>query len=133
MSGSTELNADVHYYPGQPLLRAAIGERRSAPEACRRPDGASDIAGLLTDWAAALEEDPWLTVWPALLAGTALLTGQAWHLADSSGAAVPLLGQESLWTLLAVSGGSPVTVAGEWRPDGFLPLTVWHEDTAVRL
>lgn len=129
----TELDADVHFYPGQPPLRVATGQRRGAPAASRRPDGAAGIAALLDDWAAALEEDPWLTTWPALLAGTPLLTGQAWHLADSSGAAVPLLGRESLWTLLAVSGGSPVTVAGEWRPDGFLPLTVWHADRAVRL
>jgi hypothetical protein len=129
----TELDADVHYYPGQPPLRAVTGQRRGSAPARRQPDGAGGIAALLTDWAAGLAEDPWLTVWPALLTGTAVLTGQAWQLADASGATVPLLGGESLWTLLAVCGGSAVTVAGEWSPEGFLPLTVWHEDTAVPL
>jgi hypothetical protein len=129
----TELDADVHYYPLQPPLRAATGQRRSSAPASRKPDGAGGIAGLLADWAAALAQDPWLTVWPALLNGTPVLTGQGWHLADSSGAAVPLLGKESLWTLLAVSAGNAVTVAGEWSPGGFVPLTVWHEHAAVRL
>jgi hypothetical protein len=32
-----------------------------------------------------------------------------------------------------VSGGNPVTVAGEWSPAGLTPLTVWHGDRAVRL
>ena len=50
------------------------------------------------------------------LAGTPVAAGGRWHLVDSSGAALPLLGQESLWPLLAVSGGHPVTVAGEWSP-----------------
>jgi hypothetical protein len=128
----TELDADVHYYPPQPPLRAVIGQRRTPATPSRRPEGAVGIAAVLDDWAAALAADPWLTTWPVLLNGTPSV-GDSWHLAGPSGAAVPLLGQESLWTLLAVSGGDPVTVAGEWRPDGFLPLTVWHEDTAVWL
>ena len=56
-----------------------------------------------------------------------------WQLIDRTGAALPLAERESLWTLLAVSGGSPVTVAAEWHPDGLLPLTVWHGDRAVAL
>ena len=38
-----------------------------------------------------------------------------WRLVDRTGAALPLAERESLWTLLAVSGGGPVTVAGEWH------------------
>ena len=32
------------------------------------------------------------------------------------------------WTLLALSGGHPVTLAGEWTPRGLWPLTAWDED-----
>ncbi len=46
---------------------------------------------------------------------------------------MPLADQDSLWTLLAVSGGHPVTVAGEWHAETLLPLTVWHHDGAVPL
>ena len=77
-------------------------------------------------------------MWPALLTGTPVppdgsRPGNRWRLVDPAGVALPLADRESLWTLLAVSGGHPVTVAGEWHPDGLLPLAVWHRDRAVAL
>jgi SWIM zinc finger len=133
LTPGSELRADVHYYPGQPPVRAVTGTRHGAAAAGPRPDGARDAAVLLGDWAAALAQDPWLTEWPALLAGTPTAAGGRWHLIDSSGAALPLIGQESLWRLLAISGGHPVTVAGEWGPAGLTALTAWHGDRAVSL
>ena len=150
----TELRASLHYYPGQPALRAAAGERQAQPARAQRPVPAGDVDGVLAGYAAGLEQDPWLTVWPALLTGTPVPPGggglpgggspgggpgdggpqaDRWRLIDRAGAALPLADRESLWTLLAVSGGHPVTVAGEWHPDGLLPLTVWHGDRAVAL
>ncbi len=147
----TELHASLHYYPGQPALRAAAGERQAQPARAQRPVPAGDVDALLAGYAAGLEQDPWLTVWPALLTGTPVppdgaplppdgaraldggRPGNRWRLVDPGGVALPLADRESLWTLLAVSGGHPVTVAGEWHPDGLLPLTVWHDDRAVRL
>jgi hypothetical protein len=137
----TELDADLHYYPGQPALRALIGQRHAAPVPAKHPEPAGDIASLLTEWAAGLEADPWLTAWPVLLTGTPVppaaagrvAAGHRWHLADRAGNAVPLADRESLWTLLAVSAGHPVTIGGEWHPDGLTALTVWHDDQAVPL
>jgi hypothetical protein len=136
LRAGTELHADLHYYPGQPPLRALTGERHAAPVRAARPEPAGDIDTLLTGWADGLAADPWLTTWPALLTGTPVPPGQPgepWYLAGQAGAALPLAGQESLWTLLAVSGGKPVTVAGEWHGERLLPLTVWHRDEAVPL
>ena len=152
-----EVHADLHYYPGQPPLRALIGTRHADP-APGAPPGADDaIDAQLTDWSAALEQDPWLTTWPVLLAGAPVppvstldgapgahgsgLAGAAppgsqgsrWYLVDRAGRALPLADRESLWTLLAVSGGDPVTVAGEWHPDGLVALTTWHGEQAVTL
>jgi SWIM zinc finger len=157
LTAGDEIRADMHFYPGQPPLRAATGENRSAPADCGRPEPpAGGIATLLQEWAAALEQDPWLAEWPALVAGTPVApaeparpapagpgaatfraattaAGDRWYLVDETGAAVPLRGQDSLWQLLAVSGGNPVTVAGEWSASGLTPLTVWYGDQAVRL
>ena len=149
----TELRASLHYYPGQPALRAAAGERQAQQVRAQRPVPAGDADALLAGYATGLEQDPWLTVWPALLTGTPVPPGAGapgvgaprggasgggpqgnrWRLIDRAGAALPLADRESLWTLLAVSGGHPVTVASEWHPDGLLPLTVWHGDRAVAL
>jgi hypothetical protein len=136
------VDADVHYYPGQPPLRAILGQRRTAPAPGARPaagqrDGAGGIGALLAAWAEAIAADPWLTNWPALLAGTPVAAQPGcegpWHLAQADGTALPLRYADSLWTLLAISGGHPVTVAGEWQPDGLVPLTVWHGNQAVAL
>jgi hypothetical protein len=155
----TEVHAGLHYYPGQPPLRALLGIRHADPAPGGAPGPADAADALLTRWAAALEQDPWLTSWPALLAGTPVSPGspgpggaagaggarqpagpawpasqeKGWHLVDDAGTALPLAGRESLWTLLAVSGGHPVTVAGEWHPDGLVALTAWHGDQAVAL
>jgi hypothetical protein len=129
----TEVHADLHYYPVLPPTRAVIGTRHGPPARSPRPEEPGDLAALLGDWAAALEQDPWLTEWPTVLAGTPAEAGGRWHLADQCGATVPLLGQDSLWPLLAVSGGHPVTMAGEWSPAGLTPLTVWHGNRAVPL
>ena len=133
----TEIDADVHFYPGQPALRALIGQRRTAPASGSRPAPEGGVDGLLASWADAIAADPWLTNWPALLTGTPVAadvdSGKPWHLVDAGGAALPMRYADSLWTLLAVSGGHPVTVAGEWQPDGLTALAVWHGDQAVGL
>jgi hypothetical protein len=132
----SEIDADVHYYPGDPPQRALLGERRTAPAAGTAAPEPGDVEGLLAQWAAGLAADPWLTTWPALLSGTPVapvMDAGPWHLVDPAGTAVPLRYSESLWTLLAVSGGSPATVAGEWTPNGLTALTVWHGGQAVAL
>jgi hypothetical protein len=129
-----ELDADLHFYPGQPGLRALVGERRHEPEPARAPDGAGDIAGLLDDWAGALAGDPWLGSWPALVSGTPVPADGGWRFADRSGLLVPLVTAGiDYMLLLAISGGTPVTLAGEWGPEGLRPLTAWHGHQAVRL
>jgi hypothetical protein len=132
-----EFRADLHFYPGQPPTRALTGTRHTEPARAKPPVPDDGIDAMLAGYAAGLERDPWLTTWPALLDGTPVPPGgerTTWHLADRAGAALPLIENESLWTLLAVSGGHPVTVAGEWHPgDGLLPLTAWLDDRAVAL
>jgi hypothetical protein len=135
-----DFRADLHFYPGQPPMRALIGTRHDEPARAKPPVPDGGVDALLAGYAAGLEQDPWLTMWPALLEGTPVPPGasgdgdrKTWHLADRTGAALPLIEHDSLWTLLAVSGGHPVTVAGEWHPEGLFPLTVWSDVKAVAL
>jgi hypothetical protein len=135
------LDADLHFYPGQPALRALIGQRRGEPAQAPAPEPPGGLSALLDDWAAALAHDPWLASWPALVSGIPV-PGESeagaepagWRLADPGGLAVPLVtGETDCWPLLAISGGAPVTVAGEWSAAGLRPLTAWHGDLAVRV
>jgi len=122
----TGIDAGLVFYPGAVPLRAIVQARHGTAEGLP-PDGGS-VAGLLAGYAAALGEDPWLDTWPAVLDVTpARSPGPA--VSDAAGDAVPLHPEAGVgWTLLALSGGHPVTVAGEWTPRGLWPLTAWDED-----
>jgi hypothetical protein len=127
----TVLPADLHYYPGRPPLRAAIGTRHGEPAPTGPPDGPLGLDQQLHEWALVLELDPWLADWPAVLRGVPVSHDAGWRFADATGSSVPLVHGADPWALAAVSGGEPVVVAGEWSADGLRPITAWHGDIAV--
>jgi hypothetical protein len=93
------------------------------------PDGGT-IAGLLGGYAAALAADPWLDSWLAVVE-IIPVRGPAPAVRGADGGAdgcLPLHpGAGDCWPLFALSGGHPVTLAGEWTPRGLWPLTAWDE------
>ena len=121
----TDADADLVFYPGAVPLRALVLARH-ATDGGTAPEGGT-IAGLLQEYAAALAEDPWLDSWPAVLEVTPVRS-RVLAVSDAAGDAVPLHPDAGDgWPLLALSGGRPVTVAGEWTPRGLWPLTAWDE------
>jgi SWIM zinc finger len=128
----TGTDADLAFYPAAVPLRALVAARHDTSPG--GPPPGTTIAGLLTGYAAALGEDPWLDTWPAVLEATPARAPVP-CLRDAVGDAVPLHpGAGDCWPLFALSGGLPLTVAGEWTPRGLWPLTAWGQGgTAVRL
>jgi hypothetical protein len=121
----SELDADLVFYPAAVPLRAVILASHGTAEG--GPPDAGTVTGLLNGYAAALSADPWLDSWPAVLVATPALSPVP-CLADPDGRALPLHpGAGSCWPLFAMSGGSPLTVAGEWTPRGLWPLTAWDD------
>ena len=138
-----DTDADLVFYPGAVPLRAAVLARHDdsdgsgggasggaplggAPLDGGPPDGGT-IAGLLGGYAAALAADPWLDSW---LAVVEIIPVRAPALAvrGADGGSLPLHpGAGDCWPLFALSGGHPVTLAGEWTPRGLWPLTAWDE------
>lgn len=131
-------DAELHFYPGAAPLRALWGERHgpaepftTLPADAERP---ATIAAALADHAAALGADPWLRSWPMLLVDVVpARTEQGWYVTESDGTALPIRATEGPWTLLAVSGGHPVTVLGEWNADGLAPISVFATGEVIDL
>ncbi|MEV6222086.1 SWIM zinc finger family protein [Nocardia fluminea] len=122
-----EVDAELHYYPGAAPLRAQWGTRHGVPEPFTTVPavGGTTIDDALDAYAGALSADPWLRAWPALLTDVVpVLDENGWQLVASDGTALPLPGGVRPWRLIAVAGGHPVTVCGEWRADGFDPISV---------
>jgi hypothetical protein len=127
----SQTDADLAFYPAAVPLRALVATRYDtvgAPPVA--PPGAA-IGGFLEEYATALGQDPWLDTWPALLEVTPARDPLP-CLSDAVGDALPLHpGAADCWPLFALSGGRPVTVAGEWTPRGLWPLTAWAQDGMV--
>ncbi|MEH1014319.1 SWIM zinc finger family protein [Micromonospora sp. CPCC 206060] len=122
----TEVDVDLCFYPGAGPLRALVGTRHGAPIPLDAPTGAVGVRDGLAQYAAALAADPWRETVPVLLAGV-VPSGDG-HLVDRAGDAVALApGHDVPWWLLAAAGGRPVTLAGEYGPDGLRPLAAWPD------
>jgi len=125
----TETDADLAFYPAAVPLRAVVATRRDTVPS--GPPPGVTTAGLLAGYAAALGADPWLDTWPAVLEATPARAPLP-CVYDSAGEAVPLHPRAGdCWPLFALSGGRPLTVAGEWTPRGLWPLTAWDEGGMV--
>ena len=121
----TDADASLVFYPGAVPLRAVVLARHDDSDG-GPPDGAP-VAGLLAGYAAALAADPWLDSWLAVLEVTPA-RAPAPAVRDTDGDALPLHpAAGDCWPLFALSGGRPVTLAGEWAPRGLWPLTAWDE------
>ncbi|MDJ0754278.1 MAG: hypothetical protein QNJ45_12210 [Ardenticatenaceae bacterium] len=72
--------------------------------------------------------NPWLAFYPLLLNGVwPEKVGGRWLIVDDTHTALPLdKSDKSHWHLLAVSGGQPITLFGEWDGHLFWPLSVRH-------
>ncbi|MEU6505493.1 SWIM zinc finger family protein [Streptomyces sp. NPDC046942] len=129
------LDAELSGHPGAGRARAALGERFAPPApAGFRPPGVS-TAEAAARYGDALRDDPWLESVPVTLEQVIPVPdGETWQLADAgTDTALPLTraarSRPGLWRLVALSGGTPVTVFGECGHHGFTPLTAWTPGT----
>ncbi|MEU2253175.1 DUF5691 domain-containing protein [Nocardia xishanensis] len=114
---------------GEPVSRAhAAANGKEGGETMPGCPGAAGgaVREALDTHAAALGADPWVRSWPVLLRDVVpVVVDTGWQVVDAQGAALPLAPAEQPWTLLAVSGGHPVTVLGEWTADGLVPISAF--------
>ena len=78
--------------------------------------------------------EPWLDRVPALVTAAITRREDGWVLTDHQGSlpiATESMRSDAVATLLAASGGRPVTVALEWTPRGVVPLTVFLDDRSI--
>jgi hypothetical protein len=132
LAAGTRFAGRLAFWPSAAPQRALIAERKGeakrAPEA---PRGES-VRGALERYAAALGKVPWLEREAVVLDAVTLRLGEgaSAQLVDGEGLAMPLYGQEHE-ELLALSGGHPMTVLGEWDGYGLRVLKGWKREPGV--
>ncbi len=120
------LDAELAYFEGAPPLRVLEKMRHPTIETRLAAPLAIDVATLQAEHAARLALNPWLERWPVMLGPVLPLhIGERWYLQDAAGRRIPAApGFRHGWNLLALSGGAPVDVFGEWDSESLDPMTV---------
>lgn len=121
------IDAELAFYDGTYPLRAVIKERAQEMAPVTQVHGYPSIDAMMGVYATAIAANPWLEVFPMMLLGaTATRAGQRFVVIDSAGRTLPTaLEARREWELLALSGGRPAPIFGEWDGETFRPLKVW--------
>lgn len=123
----TRLDADLTFYPGAYPLRALVKARPAPAVPLYDLPGHASIAAGLAAYAAGLAAYPWLDLFPLpLTAVVPIRAGDGWAVRDGAGQVLPLSPRfERGWHLLALSGGHPLGLFGEWDGAVLRPLGAW--------
>jgi hypothetical protein len=132
--GST-WQGELVFFPGAYPLRALV--RQAVPDHApfHAPEGCRSIADFARAYAAALAENPWLATFPALLGQVAPRheAGAFW-LVDAAGQMLPLTAEgDAAWMLLAICGGAPIKLFGEWDGLALRPIAALLDQRLVSL
>lgn len=128
--------AELTFFPGAGPLRALIKEpyRAAAPPATL-PAAHTSLREATGQYAAWLARNPWLERFPlALAAVIPSRTGEDWIVQDAAGDRLLLdTPNYTGWQLLALSGGHPIAVVGEWDGHMLCPLCAHTGERFVAL
>jgi hypothetical protein len=132
--GST-LNVELVFYAGSYPVRALLKQDNGALSVTPDLSAFMSIPALFQAFQSQLAQSPWLSQFPcALSAVTPVRHDEQWLLVDHDLMTLPLKITDSKgWHLLAVSGGHPINIFGEWNGETLLPLAVFTPTTVERL
>ena len=134
LPGST-VEAELIFYPSNYPQRAALKKRVTTKRSLNEINGYQNSEQLLRAYAEVLALNPWLEALPAPLQKVVpVRRGEQWFAKDSNARLLSLRSDPaSGWKLLALSGGYPVTIFGEWNGRSLLPISAWADGRDVGL
>lgn len=111
----TEQAGTLVFYPGAARVRAKFVNREGSLSSVQgRPPGCDTIETFQAKVAESLARQPWLHSFGGVIRDvTFVRANDAWLIRDSAGHALPLAGANH-WKEVAVTGGHPCDLAGEW-------------------
>jgi hypothetical protein len=132
---ATAVEAELIFYPSNYPLRAALKKRINTTRSLKEISGYSTGEQLLMAYAGMLALNPWIEAIPApLLTVVPARRGEQWFARDSNARLLSLRTYSaSGWKLLALSGGYPITIFGEWNGRSLLPISAWADGRHVEL
>jgi hypothetical protein len=128
----TSFESELVFYDSAYPLRALVKTEYRQSEPLVYLPGYETIAVALQAYSAALGQNPWLEQFP--LALSACIPQKRGEVAiDPKGEGLPLDPQFTQgWQLMAIGGGTPISVFGEWNGEFWLPLSAITENRFIQ-
>ncbi|NET33214.1 MAG: SWIM zinc finger family protein [Cyanothece sp. SIO1E1] len=124
----TCFRGELIFYPGTGVQRAFVASPAEAvSQLSQTAPGFEQIEWAIAHYAAALSQNPWLERFPLTLRQVLLrYHDDTWWLQDEMGQVLRLSPHFSYgWEFMAMGGGYPLTIFGEWDGTVLLPLSLW--------
>lgn len=119
---------ELAFYPSaQPRRALALDAPALVPgESPAPPASLEDELGRIAD---AIAANPWIPLWPMQVAQARLgLDNGAWSVLGDADSRIPLiLPDDEAWQLMALGGGRPLAVFGEWDGQRLRLLSAWAD------
>lgn len=131
----SQFEAELVFYPSNFPLRALVKERFGLVETIQNFPGYPDITAAYHAYTDALVRNPWLEEFPLSLQNVIPVLDKEkdqWLICDTEKRYLPIAKRFSNnWHLLALSGGKPISIFGEWDGYVFFPLSVGVENRFI--
>lgn len=121
----TEFNGELAYYPSSYPIRAAVKQQHSVTTEITNFSRATTIAQFMEQYAQAVGSNPWLSDFPCILSNvTPVIENKQLYIVDKANHQIPILDHQMTgWKLIALSGGMPISIFGEWTGRILVPLS----------
>lgn len=131
----TRVEAELVFYPSNYPLRAVLKTKLNTTRSLKEMPGYPASNELLTAYAGMLALNPWVEAIPAPLQTVVpVRRSEKWFARDNNGGLLPLnTGWTTGWRLIALSGGSPIAIFGEWNGRSLLPISAYADGRHVHL
>jgi hypothetical protein len=129
----TMIEAEIAFFPSAFPLRALVKSREGVPQPAPPALPHRSIAEAVAHAAAGFSANPWIERVPIGLTAVIPRRTGSWIVTDAAEDFLKLDATDDLgWKLMALSGGRPISIAGEWDGGCLYPLSVWAEGRFLR-
>ena len=128
-------HAEVIFYPSAYPLRVVV-KSAEIGHPFTQIIGYQNFTQFFDAYSRAVSKNPWLNNFPVLMAQvTPIFNKNQFHLVDSENKTIKIaaLDDSIAWQCVALSGGKPVAVFGEWTGEKFYPLSLFVDGRFVVL
>lgn len=130
----TIFKGELVYYPGTVPLRAIVKKQYPANAHIQEIRGVANFDNFLTYYAQSISANPWIMEYPCPLSQVIpIFKNEKIWLIDEHKNTIPVIDKGLMgWQLIALSGGEPISVFGEWTGEELMLLSASNNGRFMR-